>query len=139
VGDIDFKVISAAAENSNKFQKTRFRKAKSVESVVTLEGLPFNTSKDFLPCLAVQKIDTYIAKQCSHVEFPYFVMGSHLGANSTGHTSSYEVNKGISKMLILKRHSFHLQISLDMYQIPKTTMLRNKQWLVVTFIPYIIW
>jgi hypothetical protein len=34
---------------------------------------------DFLSYLAVQKIDTYIAKQCSHVEFPYFVMGSHLG------------------------------------------------------------
>jgi hypothetical protein len=28
--------------------------------------------------LAVQKIDTYITKQCSHVEFPYFVMGSKL-------------------------------------------------------------
>jgi hypothetical protein len=24
-------------------------------------------------------MDTDIAKQCSHVEFPYFVMGSHLG------------------------------------------------------------
>jgi hypothetical protein len=35
VGDIDFKVISAA-ENSNKFQKTRFWKEKSVENVVTL-------------------------------------------------------------------------------------------------------
>jgi hypothetical protein len=33
---------------------------------------------DFLSYLAVQKINTYIAKQCSHVEFPYFVMGSHL-------------------------------------------------------------
>ncbi len=33
--DIDFKVISAA-ENSNKFQKTRFWKEKSVEDVVTL-------------------------------------------------------------------------------------------------------
>jgi hypothetical protein len=43
VGDINFQVISAA-ENSNKFQKTRFWKAKSVESVVTLEGLPFNSS-----------------------------------------------------------------------------------------------
>jgi hypothetical protein len=29
-------------ENSNKFQKTRFWKEKSVENVVTLEGLPFN-------------------------------------------------------------------------------------------------
>jgi hypothetical protein len=35
VGDIDFKVISAA-ENSNKFQKPRFWKGKSVEDVVTL-------------------------------------------------------------------------------------------------------
>ncbi len=35
VGDIDFKVISAP-ENSNKFQKTRFWKEKSVEDVVTL-------------------------------------------------------------------------------------------------------
>jgi hypothetical protein len=26
-----------------------------------------------------QKINTYIAKQCSHVEIPDFVMGSHLG------------------------------------------------------------
>jgi hypothetical protein len=35
VGDIGFEVISAA-ENSNKFQKTRFWKGKSVEDVVTL-------------------------------------------------------------------------------------------------------
>jgi len=35
VGDIDFEVISAA-ENSNKFQKTRFWKEKSVEDVVAL-------------------------------------------------------------------------------------------------------
>jgi uncharacterized protein with PQ loop repeat len=40
VGDIDFKVISAT-ENSNKFQKTRFWKEKSVADVVTL---PFNSS-----------------------------------------------------------------------------------------------
>jgi hypothetical protein len=31
-----------AAENPNKFQKTRFWKEKSVENVVKLEGLPFN-------------------------------------------------------------------------------------------------
>jgi hypothetical protein len=35
VGDVDFKVNSAA-ENSNKFQKTRFWKEKSVEDMVTL-------------------------------------------------------------------------------------------------------
>jgi hypothetical protein len=40
---------------------------------------------DFLSYLAVQKINTYIAKQCSHVEFPYFVMGSHLGQRNRPH------------------------------------------------------
>jgi hypothetical protein len=35
-----FRVISA----SNKFQKTKFWKEKSVENVVTLEGLPFSSS-----------------------------------------------------------------------------------------------
>jgi len=34
---------------------------------------------DFLSYLAVQKIYTYIAKQCSHVELPYFVTGFTLG------------------------------------------------------------
>jgi hypothetical protein len=43
VGDIDFKVISAT-ENSIKFQKTRLLKEKLVENVVTLGGLPFNSS-----------------------------------------------------------------------------------------------
>jgi hypothetical protein len=36
VGDIDLKVISAS-ENSNKFQKTRFWKDKSVRDMITLE------------------------------------------------------------------------------------------------------
>jgi hypothetical protein len=36
VGDIDLKVIYAI-ENSNKFQKTRFWKEKSIKDVVTLE------------------------------------------------------------------------------------------------------
>ncbi len=43
MGDIDFIMISAI-ENSNKFQKPRFWKEKSVENVVTLESLPFNSS-----------------------------------------------------------------------------------------------
>jgi len=42
VGDIDFQVIFAI-ENSNKFQKTRFWKEKSVENMVTLEGLGFES------------------------------------------------------------------------------------------------
>jgi hypothetical protein len=43
VGDIDFKMIFAI-ENSNKFQKIMFWKEKSVEIVVTFEGLPFNST-----------------------------------------------------------------------------------------------
>jgi hypothetical protein len=42
VGDIDFKVIFAA-ENSNKFQRTRFWKEKSVEDVLTLGPTPHAT------------------------------------------------------------------------------------------------
>jgi len=38
VGDIDFEVISVT-ENSNKFQKTRFWKEKSVENMVTLRPM----------------------------------------------------------------------------------------------------
>jgi len=44
VRDIDFKVISAA-ENSNKLQKTRFWKEKSVEDVLLLECLSLNSSR----------------------------------------------------------------------------------------------
>jgi hypothetical protein len=43
VGNIDFE-MNFVVENSNKFQKTRFWKEKSVENLVTLEGLPFNSS-----------------------------------------------------------------------------------------------
>jgi hypothetical protein len=58
MGDIYFKVISAA-ENSNKFQKIRFWKEKSVENVVTLEGLPFNSSMiSFHICLFKKSIHT---------------------------------------------------------------------------------
>ncbi len=47
MGDIDFKVIFVL-ENSNKFQKIRFWKEKSVENVVvTFERLIFNSSKCF--------------------------------------------------------------------------------------------
>jgi hypothetical protein len=58
---------------------------------VTLKRLTIQFKHDFLSYLAVQKISiTVIAKQCSHVEFPYFVMGFNtLGANGTGHTSSF--------------------------------------------------
>jgi hypothetical protein len=67
--------VNSATENSNKFQKTRFWKEKSVENVVTLEGLPFHSSMISFHIWLFKKIDTYIAKQCSHVEFPYFCNG----------------------------------------------------------------
>jgi len=50
VGDIDLKVISTV-ENSNKFQKTRFWKEKSIEDVVTLECLPYNSREGVVMCL----------------------------------------------------------------------------------------
>ncbi len=50
MGVIVLKAISATG-NSNKFQKTRFCQEKSVEDVVTLECLPFNSSKGIVMCL----------------------------------------------------------------------------------------
>jgi hypothetical protein len=67
-------------------KKPGFGREKSVENVVTLEGLPFNSSIISFHIWLFKKINTYIAKQCSHVEFPYFVMGVHTWAKNTGHT-----------------------------------------------------
>ncbi len=39
----------------------------------------------FVTTLVIQILNTYTAKQCSHVEFPYFVMGSHLGQQHRPH------------------------------------------------------
>ncbi len=39
-----WEILIFIAENSNKFQKTRFWKEKLVEDVVIIEGLPFNSS-----------------------------------------------------------------------------------------------
>ncbi len=78
----------SAAENSNKFQKTRFWKEKSVENVVTLDRrLAIQFKHCFISYLAVQKIHAYIAKQCSHVEFPSLFCNGfvHTWANGTGH------------------------------------------------------
>jgi hypothetical protein len=76
VGDIDFKV-SSAAENSNKFQKTRFWKEKSVENVVTLEGLPFHSS--MIPFIfgCSKKLIHTLQDNVHMLSFPIFVMGSH--------------------------------------------------------------
>jgi hypothetical protein len=47
--------------------------------------LTIHFKHDIISNLAVQKIDTYIAKQYSHVEFPYFVTASHLGQRHRPH------------------------------------------------------
>jgi len=76
-------------------QKTRFWKEKSVENGGnTWKLIIIQFKHDFLSYLAVQKVDTYIAKQCSHVEFPYFVMGSHLG-QGTGHAIEVVIQRNI--------------------------------------------
>jgi hypothetical protein len=74
-GNTDFKVISAT-EKSNKFHKTKFWKEISVEKAVTLESLPFNSSMTSFHIWLFKKSIHTFAKKCSHVEFPYFVMGS---------------------------------------------------------------
>jgi hypothetical protein len=62
-------LVNSATENSNEFRKTRFWKEKSFEDMVTLKWLTIQLKHDVVSDLALQKkIDTYIAKQCSHVE-----------------------------------------------------------------------
>jgi hypothetical protein len=58
-------VISAAG-NSNKFQRIRFWKEKSVENVITLEGLAFN-SHNFLSYLAIPKKSIHTLQNNVHM------------------------------------------------------------------------
>ncbi len=87
MGEIDFQVIFAA-ENSNKFQKTRFWKEKSVEVVVTLECLPFNPSRRNcdVPLVLLERSCKYTL-QC-HMLCPPYIVKVHTWANTIGHTSS---------------------------------------------------
>jgi hypothetical protein len=66
-------------------QKTRFWKENFSWERHNTWRLTIKFKHDFLSYSAVQKIDTYIDKQCSHVEFPYFVMGSQLGQRHRPH------------------------------------------------------
>jgi hypothetical protein len=60
-------------------KKSGFGRKNQLRTWCNTWRLTIQFKHDFLSYLAVQKIDTDIAKQCSHVEFPYFVTGSHLG------------------------------------------------------------
>ncbi len=64
-----------------------FWKEKSVENMVTFEGLPFNSSMISFHIWLLKKLMHTLQNNVHMLEFPYFVMGSHLGANGTGHTS----------------------------------------------------
>jgi hypothetical protein len=126
----------SATENSNKFQKTNQLRTDNTWR------LTIQFKHEILSYLAVQKIDTYIAKQCSHVELPYFVMGSHFGlhtwADSTSHTSVYKV-KGWA---IGEHICFYFQTLVQrgtyfywgVPNVPKILMMRaNQYWLLFSF------
>ncbi len=68
-----------ATKNSNKFQKTRFWKEKSVEDMVILEGLPFNSNMISFHIWLFKKSIHTLQNKVHMLSFLYFVMGSHLG------------------------------------------------------------
>ncbi len=106
-------------------KKPGFGRKNQLITWVTLEGLSFNSSNDFLSYLAVQKIDTYIANQCSHVEFPYFVMGSHLGQQHRPHwklLNMQEINYEILWTYILKSFS-HLFLLYIFFSLGKLCII----------------
>jgi hypothetical protein len=74
-----------ATENSNKFQKTMFWKEKSVENVVTTEGLPFNSSMISFHTWMFKKSIHILQNNVHMFENPYFVMGLHLGQQHKPH------------------------------------------------------
>ncbi len=61
MGNIEF-LVNFVPENSNNFFKTRFWREKSFENVVTLEGLPFNSSMISFNISLFKKIDTIHCK-----------------------------------------------------------------------------
>jgi hypothetical protein len=60
----DFKV------NSNKFQKTRFWKGKSIENVMTFEGLPFNSNMISFHILLFKKTIHTLQNNVHMLSFP---------------------------------------------------------------------
>ncbi len=79
--------MNSATENSNEFQKTRVWKEKSVEDVVTLEGLPFNSSMmSFHIWLFKKSIHTL--QNNVHMLSLTVLSWVHTWANGTGHTGT---------------------------------------------------
>ncbi len=69
MGDIDLKVIFIT-RTSNKFQKTRFWKEKSVENVVTFEDLPFNSSMISFHIWLLKKLIHTLQNNVHMLSFP---------------------------------------------------------------------
>ncbi len=84
MGNIDFKVI-AATENSNKFQKTRFRKEKSVENMLTLEGLPFYSNMISFHIWLFKKSIHTLQNNVHMLSFLF----CNVFSNGTSHTSTH--------------------------------------------------
>jgi hypothetical protein len=81
--------VISTTENSNKVSKTRFLKEKSVEDMVTLEGLPFNSS--------MISFHIWLFKKSIHtLQNNVYMLSSPncnwftLGANGTSHTTHYD-------------------------------------------------
>jgi len=85
---LNFRVVSAS-ENSNKFQKIRFWKEKSVENVVTLEGLPFSLSMISFHIWLFKKSIHTLQNNVHMLSLP-ILLWVHTWANNTDHTSSNE-------------------------------------------------
>ncbi len=85
VGNIDLKMIYAT-KNSNKFQKTRFCKERSVENVVTLEGLPKNSSMISFHIWLFKKSIHTLQNNVHMLSFP-ILSWVHTWANGTCHTN----------------------------------------------------
>jgi len=87
VGDLIFKRFLPLKIQINS-KKTRFWKEKSVENVVTLEGLPFNSSMISFH-IWLFKISIHALQNNVHMlSFPIFKW-VYPWANGTGHTSAY--------------------------------------------------
>jgi hypothetical protein len=123
VGNIDLKVIFAS-QNSNKFQKTRFWKEKSLEDQITFECLPFNSSRRNcdVPLVLLERFSQFklngifvmifglrMWDDVDSLSSCYLVMGSHLQVYY-----SVQVNVFLS-YLILKKWDISIpcKITLD--------------------------
>ncbi len=85
VGDIDVQMIFVA-ESSNKYQKTMCWKEKSVEEMVRIEGLLFNSSMISFHIWLFKKLIHTLQNNVHMLSFP-ILLWVYTWANNTTHTS----------------------------------------------------